>query len=452
MDPINYTIDVQSPFASALQGYQAGVAIREDRLKAQQQQAALQQQMQMRQDLASLAANPTPQAIVRASLLYPQLSEQFKRTSDMLSAEQQKNQVNAAIPAYAAVLNGKSDVAASTLRETATALQNSGQQQEAAQTRAVADLIEQHPEFAKMTMGLRLSSLMGPDKFAETFGKLGAEARSAEKAPAELAKAKADAANAEATVGKTQAEADKTRAEATISAEEAKVAPQTVALKLKQATANLGLTNAQTTQALASARKLNTESQQALANAAQGGTPEQRFEAEQKLRKEYETQTQGYTGVMESYRRMKSAGDDGAGDMTLTFTLMKMLDPTSVVREGEYATAQNSAGVPASIQNLWNRLLNGQRLTDGQRKMFRAQGNRLAEAAAKREKEVRSGLSTVVKSYKLNGENVFGVAAQRDPADSWAAGADAIPGQASGVKAPAAKTVGGVTVSNWNTP
>lgn len=207
MDPINYTIDVQSPFASALQGYQAGVAIREDRLKAQQQQAALQQQMQMRQDLASLAANPTPQAIVRASLLYPQLSEQFKRTSDMLSAEQQKNQVNAAIPAYAAVLNGKSDVAASTLRETATALQNSGQQQEAAQTRAVADLIEQHPEFAKMTMGLRLSSLMGPDKFAETFGKLGQEVRSAEKAPAELAKANADASTAQsdAVIKKAQA-------------------------------------------------------------------------------------------------------------------------------------------------------------------------------------------------------------------------------------------------------
>jgi len=34
---------------------------------------------------------------------------------------------------------------------------------------------------------------------------------------------------------------------------------------------------------------------------------------------------------------------------------MKILDPGSVVREGEFATAQNSAGIPERIRAKYNR-------------------------------------------------------------------------------------------------
>jgi hypothetical protein len=59
-----------------------------------------------------------------------------------------------------------------------------------------------------------------------------------------------------------------------------------------------------------------------------------------------------------------------AGDMGLVYGYMKMLDPTSAVREAEYATAENARGVPASIRNVWNRLQNGQRLDEDQRRDF----------------------------------------------------------------------------------
>jgi hypothetical protein len=36
---------------------------------------------------------------------------------------------------------------------------------------------------------------------------------------------------------------------------------------------------------------------------------------------------------------------------------MKMLDPTSVVREGEFATAQNAASIPIKIVNMYNKAL-----------------------------------------------------------------------------------------------
>jgi hypothetical protein len=61
---------------------------------------------------------------------------------------------------------------------------------------------------------------------------------------------------------------------------------------------------------------------------------------------------------------------DASSDISLIFAFMKMLDPTSVVREGEFATAQNSGGIEDQIRNVYNRLRDGQRLTPEQRANF----------------------------------------------------------------------------------
>ncbi len=39
---------------------------------------------------------------------------------------------------------------------------------------------------------------------------------------------------------------------------------------------------------------------------------------------------------------------------------MKMLDPGSVVRESEFATAANATSVPGWLRNMYNKALNGQ--------------------------------------------------------------------------------------------
>jgi len=49
---------------------------------------------------------------------------------------------------------------------------------------------------------------------------------------------------------------------------------------------------------------------------------------------------------------------------------MKILDPASVVRETEFANAQNAAGVPDQIRNMYNRALRGERLGEAQRDDF----------------------------------------------------------------------------------
>jgi hypothetical protein len=59
-----------------------------------------------------------------------------------------------------------------------------------------------------------------------------------------------------------------------------------------------------------------------------------------------------------------------ADDIALIFAFMKMLDPGSVVREGEFANAQNTASIPDRIRNSYNKALRGTRLSTKQRDEF----------------------------------------------------------------------------------
>lgn len=80
----------------------------------------------------------------------------------------------------------------------------------------------------------------------------------------------------------------------------------------------------------------------------------------------------GYIDIRDSYNRIIASAKDpsAAGDMALIFNYMKVLDPGSTVREGEFATAQNSAGVPEIIRAQYNKVMSGKRLSTSQRDDF----------------------------------------------------------------------------------
>jgi len=73
-------------------------------------------------------------------------------------------------------------------------------------------------------------------------------------------------------------------------------------------------------------------------------------------------------------------GSRAAAQIGLIFSYMKMLDPTSTVREGEYATAQNTAGVDDKVRNAYNKVRDGSFLQDGQIKGYVSTGKALAES------------------------------------------------------------------------
>lgn len=199
VQPIDYSgaFGSADPLAAFTQAAQTGFGVRQMQLQQTQIEQQQAQQKQLQADMAALSANPTPQAIAQMAVKYPQLSEQFKRSYDMLDSAQQQSRLNASVPIFAAIQTGRPDLAAQQLRDRATALSNAGQEGEAKQISAMADLVEQHPETARLTIGTLLASTMGPDKFAETFSKLGAEGRAQDQAPGVLRKTNADAAAAE---------------------------------------------------------------------------------------------------------------------------------------------------------------------------------------------------------------------------------------------------------------
>ena len=55
-----------------------------------------------------------------------------------------------------------------------------------------------------------------------------------------------------------------------------------------------------------------------------------------------------------------ATADTGAGDISFVYQFMKMLDPNSVVREGEFATAETAGGVPEFIWKTYNNLKEGE--------------------------------------------------------------------------------------------
>jgi len=130
------------------------------------------------------------------------------------------------------------------------------------------------------------------------------------------------------------------------------------------------------------------------------------FKREQDLRKEYGAtpEYKRYDDVRAAYERVRSSAsmDSGAGDIGTIFGYMKMLDPGSVVREGEFATAQNSSGIPDRIRNIYNAAMNGERLTPEQRAEFVRVSDALYENEARRIEGVNSRYSDIAGEYQLD--------------------------------------------------
>ena len=108
-----------------------------------------------------------------------------------------------------------------------------------------------------------------------------------------------------------------------------------------------------------------------------------------RLQDDYARDSKPYTLMRDASQRVLAAKDDGPGDMSLIFAFMKILDPNSVVRETEYANAQNAAGVPDQIRNLYNKTMEGRRLNPTQRQQFQAQAQALFEKAHGNQAKVR---------------------------------------------------------------
>ena len=134
------------------------------------------------------------------------------------------------------------------------------------------------------------------------------------------------------------------------------------------------------------------------------------FAKADKLRDEFNAQSKEFITVNDSYNTVKTVASDhsAAGDLSMIFAFMKMLDPNSVVREQEFANAQNAAGVPQRVANTYNKLLSGERLSESQRKDFINQANNLYKSKKSRQDAIVKRYTEIAKRNKVNPDDVVG--------------------------------------------
>lgn len=136
---------------------------------------------------------------------------------------------------------------------------------------------------------------------------------------------------------------------------------------------------------------------------------EEGLKTEEGLRKEVNTLLKDFFQVADANARVLAAGTEpsAAGDLALIFNYMKMLDPGSTVREGEFATAQNSASVPNRIRSRYNSIVNGQRLSEPQREDFLARASSLFDAALGEATKTANSFERIATSAGVNVNNVL---------------------------------------------
>lgn len=120
-----------------------------------------------------------------------------------------------------------------------------------------------------------------------------------------------------------------------------------------------------------------------------------------KLSDDYEQRSKDYYSQREAFNRIQSSANDPspAGDLALIFNYMKVLDPNSTVREGEFANAENAGSAFNAIGAQYNKVVNGQRLTEKQRADFIDRSSKLFEGAKKQQDVVVDEFKTRAKQY-----------------------------------------------------
>lgn len=362
MEPLNYSLDVLSPFQAALGGYAAaqqqaqarqGMAIAEEENRRAneagvlaQQQFGLQrdqfglaqQELAWRQSMAAqeqarlaeeraaqeraqqalvglytAGAGATPDMYLRALAENPAYAEQITQVFNGLSEGAQAGAVDFATQLFAATINGP-DYVRGLLEERKAAAENAGDMATAVTAQSYLQMLDAPNglDTVRAVLGLTLAGTMGGDAF--------------------------------------------------------KAAMQTIAPE------------------------------------AQDGDI---YERERQIRQEYTQRTADYRAVLAAYDRLAAAQPTAAGDLSLIFNYMKMLDPGSTVREGEFANAQNATGIEGRIINLYNNVIRGERLSTEQRQEFMSQAQGLAVAAQQSELRAREALMPTVTEYGLEPSRVF---------------------------------------------
>jgi hypothetical protein len=212
LGPIDYTLDVQNPLQSVMQGYQLGATIRNDQAQLQQQQASLQAQQRRGQLLAGLASKQNATADDYAAVMtqLPDLAEHLQKAWTTRNTAQQQSHATDLLQWGAAIKSGRPEVAERQINARADAMEASNGGQPTPESQALrtnAQVLRENPQFALGQIQAMLASNPAGKQAADVLATFGSEQRAQELQPSAVTKAGADASTAVSTAQKTAIDA-----------------------------------------------------------------------------------------------------------------------------------------------------------------------------------------------------------------------------------------------------
>lgn len=171
MGPIDYTMDVQSPFEAMLGGFKMGAGIAELQSRAQQAQQLMERQRLVQGKIQSLMSknNPTVEDFYEVAMLLPEKeAESIRKNWEMLSTARQQNDIRFAGQIMSA-LSASPEVAIQMLRERAEAERNAGREDQAKAYETYAQIAEVNPKVARNSVGIMLAALPGAKELFESI-------------------------------------------------------------------------------------------------------------------------------------------------------------------------------------------------------------------------------------------------------------------------------------------
>lgn len=131
------------------------------------------------------------------------------------------------------------------------------------------------------------------------------------------------------------------------------------------------------------------------------------FKRENALRDEFNTLTKDFRTVQDAYSKIQSTSDNGAGDMSMLYSYVKLLDPGSVVRESEFATAAAAGSFGERVQGAVKGILSGGRLSPSLRKEFTDEAGRIYGGQKQGYDRLTTNYKDIAGRYGLDPKNII---------------------------------------------
>lgn len=136
-------------------------------------------------------------------------------------------------------------------------------------------------------------------------------------------------------------------------------------------------------------------------------TPGAMFERENKLRDEFTNTTKSFRELQDAYSKMQRISDTAAGDIALLYATAKLNDPTSVVRESEFAVQASAGSLGDRWKNLVGKIQSGQRLTPSQRQQLKEEAGNLYAGQEEGYNRLKEQYKAIADRGKLNPDNII---------------------------------------------